>query len=56
LGELDPEMQTAVLCHSGARSRRVVEYLKASGFRHVANIHGGIDLWSQTVDSSVTRY
>lgn len=56
LGELDPDMQTAVLCHSGARSRRVVEFLNACGFRHVVNIHGGIDLWSQTVDPSVARY
>ncbi len=56
LGELNPELQTAVLCHSGGRSRRVAEYLKACGFRRVANINGGIDLWSQTVDPSIARY
>lgn len=54
--ELNPELQTAVLCHSGARSRRVAEYLKARGFRRVANVSGGIDLWSQTVDPSIARY
>ena len=56
LGELNPQLQTAVLCHSGGRSRRVAEYLKACGFRRVANVSGGIDLWSQTVDASIARY
>lgn len=56
LGELDPQLQTAVLCHSGSRSRRVALYLKACGFRRVANVSGGIDLWSQTVDPSIPRY
>jgi len=56
LGELDPELPTAVLCHSGARSRRVAQYLEACGFRRVANVSGGIDLWSQTVDPSIARY
>ncbi len=56
LGELNSELQTAVLCHSGGRSRRVAEYLKACGFRRVANVSGGIDLWSQTVDPSIARY
>jgi rhodanese-related sulfurtransferase len=56
LGELDPELPTAVLCHSGGRSRRVAEYLETCGFRRVANVSGGIDLWSQTVDPSIARY
>jgi rhodanese-related sulfurtransferase len=56
LGELNSDLQTAVLCHSGGRSRRVAEYLEACGFRHVANVSGGIDLWSQTVDPSIARY
>lgn len=56
LGELNPELQTAVLCHSGGRSRRIAEYLKGCGFRRVANVSGGIDLWSQTVDPSIARY
>ena len=56
LGDLNPHLRTAVLCHSGGRSRRVAEYLEASGFRHVANVSGGIDLWSQTVDPYIARY
>jgi rhodanese-related sulfurtransferase len=56
IAELDPQQQTAVLCHSGARSLRVAEYLAACGFRHVVNISGGIDRWSQTVDPTVARY
>ncbi len=56
LGELNPELPTAVLCHTGARSRRVAEYLVASGFGRVGNVNGGIDLWSQTVDPLIARY
>jgi rhodanese-related sulfurtransferase len=56
LAELNPVLQTAVLCHSGGRSRRVAEYLEACGFGHVANVSGGIDRWSLTVDTSIARY
>ena len=54
--ELDPLEPTAVLCHSGVRSRRIAEYLVSCGFARVANITGGIDLWSRTADPSIARY
>jgi adenylyltransferase/sulfurtransferase len=56
LDELDPMQATAVLCHSGARSLRVATFLAANGFSRVANVSGGIDRWSSTVDSTVARY
>ena len=54
--ELDEETPVAVLCHSGGRSARVAAYLAATGFARVANICGGIDAWSQTVDAAIPRY
>ncbi len=54
--ELAPETPVAVLCHSGIRSARVAAWLKVLGFTRVANITGGIDAWSETVDDTIPRY
>lgn len=56
LCELDPEQPIACLCHHGARSMQVAAFLKARGFKHVANIAGGINAWSAQVDPSIPRY
>ena len=56
LSELDPEQPVACLCHHGGRSMQVANFLKARGFKHVANIAGGINAWSAEVDPSVPRY
>jgi len=54
--ELDREAEIFVLCHSGMRSERAAEYLRAAGFARVANVAGGIDAWSEEVDPNVPRY
>jgi len=56
LHELDPAQPVAVLCHHGARSQRVALFLQQEGFGQVANIAGGIELWSHEVDPAVPRY
>lgn len=56
MGELDPARPVAFLCHVGGRSQRAAEYAAASGFGRVANIAGGIDAWSLTVDPAIPRY
>jgi rhodanese-related sulfurtransferase len=56
LAELDASRPVACLCHHGARSQRVAAFLGANGFAHVANIAGGIDAWSQELDTTVSRY
>jgi rhodanese-related sulfurtransferase len=38
------------------RSAAVVEFLRASGFKSVQNLAGGVDLWARTVDPSMRRY
>ncbi len=56
LQELDPAAAHVVYCHHGARSRFACSLLERAGFRHVYNLRGGINLWSQTVDPSIPRY
>jgi sulfur-carrier protein adenylyltransferase/sulfurtransferase len=55
-GALPRDRTIVVACHHGTRSAMVAEYLRASGFRAVLNLTGGIDRWSVEVDPSVPRY
>jgi rhodanese-related sulfurtransferase len=54
--ELDNNKTIVVMCHSGVRSLQVAHYLMAHGFARVINLAGGIDAWSQQIDSSIPRY
>lgn len=56
LDELDRETTLVVVCHVGARSRQMAGFLLGEGFKHVFNLTGGIDAWSQTIDPHVPRY
>lgn len=56
VGELDPDAPIACLCHHGARSQNVAQWLAQQGFAKVANIAGGIDLWATERDPAVARY
>lgn len=56
LQELDRSQPVAVLCHHGGRSQRVAMFLEHQGFSDVANVAGGIELWSRELDPGVPRY
>jgi adenylyltransferase/sulfurtransferase len=56
LVELDRDEPLAVHCKSGSRSARAVKLLKEAGFQNVYNVRGGIDAWSEEIDSSVPKY
>ena len=56
LSELDEGQRVACLCHHGARSAQVVQFLEGQGFTRVVNIHGGIHAWSQERDPGVPVY
>ena len=43
-------------CHHGGRSQQAAEQFVSLGFTRVYNVVGGIDAWSQEIDSSVPRY
>jgi rhodanese-related sulfurtransferase len=53
--ELDPDVETVVICHHGNRSSYVTQALQHAGFEKVLNLEGGLDAYS-SVDKSVPRY
>jgi adenylyltransferase/sulfurtransferase len=55
LTDLDGQGDLVVYCHTGARSRRAVELLRAAGF-HARNLQGGIDAWAREVEPGMARY
>jgi rhodanese-related sulfurtransferase len=54
--ELDPDDRLLILCHHGARSLSVTNWLRQQGFDAAQSVAGGIDAWSQRVDTTVPRY
>ncbi|MCB9771906.1 MAG: molybdopterin-synthase adenylyltransferase MoeB [Candidatus Omnitrophica bacterium] len=38
-------------CHAGGRSARVVGFLKSQGYENVYNVIGGMQAWSEEIDS-----
>jgi adenylyltransferase/sulfurtransferase len=53
---LSRDKHLLILCHSGGRSRRVTEFLRARGFNAVSNIGGGIDAWAEEIEPGMRRY
>jgi rhodanese-related sulfurtransferase len=45
-----------VICHHGARSQRVVDFLRNAGFDNAVNLDGGIEAWACEIDRSMRRY
>jgi sulfur-carrier protein adenylyltransferase/sulfurtransferase len=56
LDELKREQPIVVHCHSGKRSAQAVRLLQQRGFANVYNLEGGIDAWSDQIDSNVPKY
>ena len=56
LGKLDKETLLVFHCHHGSRSQRAAEHFSEQGFSNVYNMAGGIDAWSQEIDTSIARY
>ena len=43
-------------CHHGGRSQQAAEQFVVLGFSNVHNVAGGINAWSQEIDSTIPRY
>jgi len=56
LAEIPRDREIVVHCRSGARSQRIAEFLKQSGYQNVVNLAGGILAWSGEIDPSVQKY
>lgn len=56
LQELDPQAETVLICHHGARSFQVGVFLEQRGFGRLYNLQGGVDAWARTVDPAMPTY
>jgi len=56
LAEIDRDREVIVHCRSGARSQRIAEFLKQSGYPRVVNLTGGIHAWIEEIDPKVQKY
>ena len=54
--ELDPNQTIYIHCKVGGRSLKAVEFPKQQGFKYCKSVAGGINAWSDDIDSSVPRY
>lgn len=50
------EKEIIVYCHHGRRSMTATKWLLDHGFTNVKSMAGGIDLWSEQIDSELQRY
>ena len=56
LNEIPRDREIIVHCRSGARSQKIAEFLKQSGYSQVVNLAGGILAWSDEIDPKVQKY
>lgn len=56
LDALPRDKHLLIHCHHGGRSLRVTEFLRARGLTRVSNVAGGIQAWSERIDSRVPTY
>jgi rhodanese-related sulfurtransferase len=56
LQEIPRDRPVVVICHHGARSRRVTDWLRRQGWGNVSNLAGGIDAWAVSIDPEMERY
>ncbi len=54
--KLQSDAELVVICHHGARSMYVAQFLQHQGFDDLINLRGGIDAWSRQVDPTVPIY
>jgi rhodanese-related sulfurtransferase len=45
-----------VMCKSGVRSARAIEFLRGEGFENLLNLEGGLDAWREEVDPTMRKY
>lgn len=56
LEQIDRDATIICICHHGARSLRVAQFLESNGFGQVVNLTGGVHAWAAQVDPSMPTY
>jgi len=54
--EISREGTAVVICKSGVRSARAIEFLRGHGFDNLLNLEGGMDAWREQVDPTMVNY
>ena len=56
IDDLDEDAAIVCICHHGARSMQVANFLEQNGFAEVINLTGGVHAWALQVDNSMPTY
>jgi sulfur-carrier protein adenylyltransferase/sulfurtransferase len=56
LDELNPDDEIVLHCKAGVRSMKALKVLEKMGFHNLKSMRGGINEWSEKIDSSVPLY
>ncbi len=56
MADLDSKAHIVVHCRSGGRSANAVAAMREAGFENVWNLQGGILVWIERIDPSLTPY
>lgn len=56
LNGLNPDEEIVLHCKAGVRSMKALKALEEMGFRNLKSMRGGINEWSDKIDSSVPMY
>ena len=56
LTEIPRTETTIVMCKTGVRSARAIEFLRGEGFENLLNLEGGLDAWREEVDPTIRKY
>src|SRR5437773_10021742 len=56
LTEIPRTETTVVMCKTGLRSARAIEFLRREGFENLRNLDGGLDAWREEVDPTFRKY
>jgi sulfur-carrier protein adenylyltransferase/sulfurtransferase len=56
LNGLSPDDEIVLHCKAGVRSLKALKALKGMGFGNLKSMRGGINEWSEKIDSSVPLY
>jgi rhodanese-related sulfurtransferase len=54
--ELNKDVDLVVICHHGARSFQVGQFLEQQGFTRIINLTGGVAAWAHDVDPTMPTY
>lgn len=52
----DSDRGIVIYCHHGMRSLRATSILRAHGLENAFSMAGGIDAWTDRIDSDMARY